>query len=123
MREQLRALVKCLDQHNWDVGRIVTKDGLVIAYESPTCKWVCVESVISEYAFDGIEMGLKKTFEYVGIPAILIENVPIRRGETFFVICDSIHKKVYQSNSVYEKIERIDGCFYALFRKDFVHEV
>lgn len=123
MREQLRALVKCLDQHNWDVGKIVTKDGLVIAYESPTCKWVCVESIISTFVLDGIEMGMKKKIEYLGIPAFLVENVPIKRGETFFVICDSNHKKVYQSNAVYDAIERIDGCFYALFKKEYIQEV
>ena len=57
MREQLRALVKVLDKYQYDVVKIVTKNGLVIAYESSTCKWVCVDSTISEFKLDGMEIG------------------------------------------------------------------
>ena len=59
----------------------------------------------------------------MGIPAFLIEDVPIKRGLTFFIFNDNVHKKIYESNEAYDKIERIDGCFYALFKKEFVHEV
>jgi len=123
MREQLRALVKVLDQDNYDVTKIVTKDGLLIAYESPTCKWVSVESVVSEFKLDVMEMGINKKVDYLAIPAFLVENVSVKRGETFFIIYDSINKIVYESNDAYEKIDCIDGCFYALFKKKYMRVV
>ena len=106
MREQLRALVKVLDQDNYDVTKIVTKDGMLIAYESPTCKWVCVEAAVSEFKLDVKEMGIIKKVDYLAIPAFLVENVSVKRGETF-----------------YEKIDCIDGCFYALFKKKYMRIV
>ena len=123
MREQLRALVKVLDRDNYDVTKIVTKDGVLIAYESPTCKWVCVEAVVSEFKLDVKEMGINMKVDYLAIPAFLVDNVSVNRGETFFIICDNMNKIVYESNDGYEKIDCIDGCFYALFKKKYMRVV